>query len=76
MAEYLGNYPNPTFKLQLGGRSPSKVDALISELNLKGVEPVILDTLKADQVDRAVQGASVIINCAGPFWRYGSLVLG
>jgi len=75
VAEYLGNYPNPAFKLQLGGRSPSKVDALISELNLEGVVPVIFDTLKADQVDRAIQGASVIINCAGPFYRYGSLVL-
>jgi short subunit dehydrogenase-like uncharacterized protein len=75
VAEYLGNYKDPQFKLQLGARSPSKLSALINDLGLKNVESVILDVLKVDDVERAVQGASVVVNCAGPFLLYGENII-
>ncbi|KAF8342697.1 Saccharopine dehydrogenase-domain-containing protein [Cantharellus anzutake] len=75
VVENLTKHSNRSFKLQLGGRSASKLNALVSELGLKGVETVVVDTLKEDQVNKAVQGASVVIACAGPFHRCGTLVL-
>ena len=75
VAEYLGKYPNPTFHVHLGARSPSKLANLISEKNLKNVTSVTVDVTDEHVVERAVLGANVIINCVGPFAKHGANVV-
>lgn len=64
-----------TFSLQLGGRSASKLAALVKEFNVQDVKVVTVDVTDADQVAEAVKGANVVLNCAGPFYHYGTLVV-
>lgn len=67
VVEYLSTHPaRSTFNLQIGGRSSSKLAEVATSLKLtKDVQVVVFDVLDEKQVNSAVKGASVVINCAG-----------
>ncbi|KAF8319340.1 hypothetical protein DL93DRAFT_176423 [Clavulina sp. PMI_390] len=76
--KYLTNHPQKsTFSIQAGGRSPSKILATIAEVGATkaDVKVVVFDLNNYDDVEKAILGATVVINCAGPFYRQGSVVV-
>lgn len=76
--QYLSTHPERhTFALQAGGRSPSKILATIADVGATSddIKIVVFDLSNYDDVEKAVLGATVVINCAGPFYRYGSNVV-
>ncbi|KAF4590494.1 hypothetical protein EYR38_009795 [Pleurotus pulmonarius] len=40
-----------------------------------GVHTLLVDVTNAEQLERAVRGARVVINAVGPFWRWGTAVV-
>lgn len=80
VVRYLATHPDfldHKFTFALAGRSLQKLARLADELNLAEdkVQHVLVDVLDPIQVKRAVLGARVVINVAGPYWRWGRLVV-
>lgn len=76
--QYLSTHPERhTFKLQAGGRSPSKILSTIADVGATAddIKIVVFDLSNYDEVEKAVLGATVVLSCAGPFYRYGSNVV-
>lgn len=79
-ARYLSTHPDfldRKFTFALGGRSPQKLAKVAAELGVDetAVPHVHVDVLDSAQVTQAVQGARVVINAVGPYWRWGKLVV-
>jgi short subunit dehydrogenase-like uncharacterized protein len=64
------------FTFAVAARSQSKLDDLVAELSLDNSVPVILvDVIKPEQVDAAVNDVKVVINTVGPYLRWGTPVV-
>lgn len=61
-------------RLALAGRSREKLEALAGTLG-GDVGVLVADSSDPDSVDAAVRRASVVVNTAGPFSRYGDPVV-
>lgn len=73
--QYLASHPErSSFELQAGGRSASKINQTIADAGLSnnGIKVVTFDLMNAEEVEKAVLGATVVIACAGPFFKYGT----
>lgn len=77
IARYLATHAQRTaFSFGLAARSDSKLKGLLREnADLKDVPTFVVDVTNADDVDKAVQRARVIINAVGPYWRWGTPVV-
>ena len=74
-ALYLDKHPQRSlFTFAVAGRSKAKLDSVVAELD-SAVPVFIFDVNDADQVDRVVQNAKIIINTVGPYWRWGTPVV-
>lgn len=61
---------NNSKELRLAGRDLKKLTEIAEEYGLS-VKPVFVDVDQTETINAAVDGASVLINCAGPFTAYG-----
>lgn len=76
VAIYLATHPElSNFNLVLGGRSQSKLDAVVAELPAGTARTVKIDVNNDEEVENAVKPVNVVINTAGPFWHYGTPVV-
>ncbi|KAG6382104.1 Saccharopine dehydrogenase-domain-containing protein [Boletus reticuloceps] len=77
IARYLATHPQRTaFSFGLAARSDPKLKALVREYaDLAEIPAFVVDVTNADDVDRVVQRARVIINTVGPYWRWGTPVV-
>ena len=64
-----------TYALQAGGRSASKLAATIADVGASDVKVVVFDLANYHDVEKAVLGCTVVVNCAGPFFRRGGNVV-
>ncbi|KAF7362452.1 Sacchrp-dh-NADP domain-containing protein [Mycena venus] len=76
ITEYLaGHKDGAAFTLALGARSKSRLDAVVSSLDLgTAVELHVVDTTRQDQLEAVVKKATVVINTVGPFYLWGACV--
>ncbi|MFW9831945.1 MAG: saccharopine dehydrogenase family protein [Candidatus Thorarchaeota archaeon] len=51
-----------------------KAEVLASEPG-KACKPLEVDVLNTKALQNAIQGSEVVLNCVGPFYRYGPLIL-
>lgn len=58
---------------RLAGRNPVKLGEIAAQLGV--CETLTVDVTRAGEVERAIAGSSVLINCAGPFTDIGLLVI-
>ena len=66
-----------SFTFSIAGRSQSKLQLLIDELGLsKDIPLILVDVQDASQVEAAVKTTKVVINTVGPYWLYGTAVVG
>ncbi|EPQ55373.1 hypothetical protein GLOTRDRAFT_116281 [Gloeophyllum trabeum ATCC 11539] len=74
---YLSTHPQRAeFTFAVGARSREKLEKLAKDLNLgDDVELVQVDVTNADDVERAVANAKVVVNTVGPYWRWGTNVV-
>ncbi|KAF8161736.1 Saccharopine dehydrogenase-domain-containing protein [Mycena galopus ATCC 62051] len=77
IVEYLaGHRDSAAFTLALGARSKTRLDALVSSLDLgTAVELHVVDTTRQDQLEAVVKTATVVINTVGPFHLWGTPVV-
>ncbi|KAF7325310.1 Sacchrp-dh-NADP domain-containing protein [Mycena venus] len=77
ITEYLaGHKDGAAFTLALGARSKSRLDAVVSSLDLgTAVELHVVDTTRQDQLEAVVKKATVVINTVGPFYLWGTPVV-
>jgi short subunit dehydrogenase-like uncharacterized protein len=78
IAKYLSTHPDSSsFDLAIGARSKSRLDALVSELGLgSAVQLHVVDVTRPAEIEAAVKTATVVINTVGPFWTWGTPVVG
>lgn len=60
--------------LRLVARDEAKLDRLAGEVG-GGVETAVADVTRPESLSRALEGARVVINCAGPFLELGEPVI-
>ncbi|KAJ7431946.1 Saccharopine dehydrogenase-domain-containing protein [Mycena galericulata] len=77
IVKYLSTHRDrSSFTLTLAGRSKSRLDALVSEVGLDSSMRIhVVDVTSPEQVEAAVMGATVVINTAGPFRKWGTPVV-
>ncbi|KAJ7799990.1 Saccharopine dehydrogenase-domain-containing protein [Mycena olivaceomarginata] len=77
ITQYLaGHKDSAAFTLALGARSKSRLDAVVSSLDLgTAVELHVVDTTRQEQLDALVKTATVVINTVGPFFLWGTPVV-
>jgi short subunit dehydrogenase-like uncharacterized protein len=74
-ARYLLEHPERSkFTVGLAARSRSKLLSNGLPIN-DSVQIFELDILDGRAVENAVKQAKVVLNCIGPYWHYGSLVV-
>ncbi|KAL4246225.1 Saccharopine dehydrogenase-like oxidoreductase [Abortiporus biennis] len=78
IVEYLNNHPErSSFTFGIAGRSRTKLDGLVSKLQLSaGVKSYVVDVQSRQAVDEIVGQAKVIVSCVGPYWLHGETILG
>ncbi|KAL4261168.1 Saccharopine dehydrogenase-like oxidoreductase [Pleurotus pulmonarius] len=68
-----------TFTFAIAARSQARLDATTRGLGIdcavSGVHTLLVDVTNAEQLERAVRGARVVINAVGPFRRWGTPVV-
>lgn len=75
-AAYLAKHPERTsLTFGISGRSKSKLTELAKELGEPDLPTFVVDATNAEDVERVVQNARVVINTVGPFWKYAFPVL-
>ena len=62
-------------KIVIGDIDIEKAEKLASELDSEKVSAVKVDALNSDSITRAIKDSSVVLNCIGPFYKFGPLVL-
>jgi saccharopine dehydrogenase (NAD+, L-lysine-forming) len=62
-------------EIVIGDVEIGKAKALASELGPKKVSAVKVDALNPESIKKAVKGSSVVLNCIGPFYKFGPIVL-
>ncbi|KDQ31637.1 hypothetical protein PLEOSDRAFT_1061778 [Pleurotus ostreatus PC15] len=80
ITRYLYAHPqhkNREFTFAIAGRSLSKLTALAKSIDLDTslVPSVLVDVTNAEDVERAVKSAKVVINTVGPYWTWGTPVV-
>ncbi|TDL16442.1 hypothetical protein BD410DRAFT_622891 [Rickenella mellea] len=77
VTRYLHTHPNrSSFSFAIGGRSRSKLSALVDELKLdESVEVIEFNANDDASVEVAVQRVKVVINMVGPYWLYGTPIV-
>lgn len=71
---YLATHRDRTsFTFGLAGRSKSKLDRLVSDLDLAGVKTFTVDVLDDVSIERLFDEAQpkVLLTTVGPYWTYG-----
>jgi len=73
ITRYIAAHPQKAhFSLAVGARSATKLQQLVEELNLPAsIKLVQVDVAREDELERAISGARVVINCIGPFFHSG-----
>ena len=59
----------------IGDIDTEKAEKLASELDAEKVSAVKVDALDSDSIKRAIKDSSVVLNCIGPFYKFGPGVL-
>jgi len=59
----------------IGDINIEKAEKLASELDAEKISAVKVDALDLDSIKRAIKGSSVVLNCIGPFYKFGPVVL-
>ncbi|KAG6329381.1 hypothetical protein ID866_9707 [Astraeus odoratus] len=78
ITRYLAVHPQRgTFTFGLAARSEEKLKALIDELGDAAlhVPTFVVDIAKAEEIERVVQEARVVVSTVGPYWRWGTPVV-
>jgi short subunit dehydrogenase-like uncharacterized protein len=78
VTRYLSTHPQKSsFTFAIAGRSKAKLDALVKELSLdtERVPVILVDVAEPDEIEAAVKLVKVVINAAGPYWKWGTPVV-
>ncbi|MGQ9624262.1 MAG: saccharopine dehydrogenase family protein [Candidatus Bathycorpusculaceae bacterium] len=62
-------------EIVIGDVEIGKAKTLASELGPKKVSSVKVDALDSESIKKAVKSSSVVLNCIGPFYKFGPIVL-
>ena len=62
-------------EIVIGDVDIQKAKKLASELEAKKVSAVKVDALDPDSIKKAIKGSPVVLNCIGPFYKFGPIVL-
>jgi saccharopine dehydrogenase (NAD+, L-lysine-forming) len=62
-------------EIVIGDVEIGKAKALASELGREKVSVIKVDALDPESIKKAVKGSSVVLNCIGPFYKFGPIVL-
>jgi len=62
-------------EIVIGDVDVQKAEKLASELGAEKVSAVKVDALDSGSIKKAVKDSSVVLNCIGPFYQFGPVVL-
>ena len=65
-------YGESNLKWAIAGRNPDKLETLVGQKNIGGVEVLQADAMDPDSMNQLVQRTKTVLTTVGPYARYGS----